>query len=398
MNLHDLEDRLHHLADQLEAPATTAARQAIGRRAGVLRRRRRKRNAVVGGGVLALALVAGVSSLARHEGPDAETSPAAQVGDYAAAPALTVDGWEVTYAVEMPPEDAGRVMLRDGSLQVFRRPDQLSGPAVYLVHQASADLQVVDPDAQPIDIGGTSGFVSQPGSNRVSLHWGSPLGDSVVQLHAWKVSLEEVLAFAEGLQPKDSDIAYPPSPDDQFGFVATVLPQGVEEHPIQPAPEEAPVRRFVTSEQGAAMVSIETANGGEAGFEWSLADGLAASAVLPEFEVEEVTVGGRPALLAFAPTTTTWYLVWRPTDGTTAMATLSSVDRSGVDVIIAGIREMAVEEWQSARQTYDEMPVESLDGFAPPPVDDPQAIAVLEAAKAQAQAEAEAPERAQPAG
>ncbi|MGH9110694.1 MAG: hypothetical protein ACRDZN_00070, partial [Acidimicrobiales bacterium] len=55
MSMPGLEDHLHDLADRVAAPATEAARQAIGHRAGVLRRRRQVRNAA-GAGVLALAL------------------------------------------------------------------------------------------------------------------------------------------------------------------------------------------------------------------------------------------------------------------------------------------------------------------------------------------------------
>ena len=57
-----LEDRLNRLADDLAAPATPDARQAIGRRAATLRRRRQVRNAV-GGGLLALLVLGGAMAL-----------------------------------------------------------------------------------------------------------------------------------------------------------------------------------------------------------------------------------------------------------------------------------------------------------------------------------------------
>ena len=70
-----LEDHLHRLADDLAAPATREARAAVRRRAGTLRRRRRARTAI-GGGVVAVALVAGVAVLQRDDPADVEMGPA----------------------------------------------------------------------------------------------------------------------------------------------------------------------------------------------------------------------------------------------------------------------------------------------------------------------------------
>jgi hypothetical protein len=95
MNPSPLDDRLHRLADQVTAPPTAAARQAITRKAGVLRRRRRVRNAV-GGGVLALAVVAGGLALMGEPADDVETDPSGPAGRGSMPlPALTVElaGW-----------------------------------------------------------------------------------------------------------------------------------------------------------------------------------------------------------------------------------------------------------------------------------------------------------------
>jgi hypothetical protein len=216
MNLSPLDDHLHRLADQLTAPPTPAAREAIVRRAGVLRRRRRVRNAV-GGGVLALAVVAGVLAVKGEQPDDVEMGPAGPAGRGSVSlPALTVDlaGWAIV-AVEdtnVPADVAGSEdRAWQGALQVFRRPGDLTGPSVVLHHQAASDPVVAEPGDLTVAVDDTEAYLRRAGEQSLALRWNADHGDAHAGVQAWGLSEDQLIDFADGLRPKDDDISFPPS-------------------------------------------------------------------------------------------------------------------------------------------------------------------------------------------
>src|SRR5262245_32316709 len=128
-----LEDRLNRLADRLEAPATPDARQAIGRRAAMLGRRRQVRN-VVGRGLLVLLVAAGALALRLGDPAYVEIDPAGPPSGSLPALMADVDGWQVVAAEDTaaPPDGGATSDPAWGSLQVFRRPGDLTGPSIFL--------------------------------------------------------------------------------------------------------------------------------------------------------------------------------------------------------------------------------------------------------------------------
>jgi hypothetical protein len=344
MNMSPLDDHLHHLADRVTAPATPEARQAISRRSGVLRRRRQVRNAV-GGGVLALALLAGGLALRGDDRPDVEMGPA-EPGS-GSLPALTVDldGWAIV-DVE---DTAFGVHLGDdpvweGSLQEFRRPGELTGPYVVLQHTVASDALMAEEGDQTVAIGDASGYLRQTGPSSITLRWGPQNSDAHAYLQAWGLSPDEVVEFAQGLEPNDDSIEHPQAPDEQFGFVATWLPDGIEEYPGEPVNADRPsVRRvFLERESGEpGIVRVDIRHGDEMAFEDSLDD-----LQVTDGTGERLSILDRPAVLVERPDNE-WLLLWRHTDDAVVVVSLLGVDRSTVDDVADGIREMPEEEWQA---------------------------------------------------
>jgi hypothetical protein len=346
MNMPGLEDHLHDLADRVAAPATDAARQTIGHRAGVLRRRRQVRNAA-GAGVLALALAVVAGGLVLRDDPaDVEMRPAEPGADDTpgaddAVPALTVDGWEVVPADEGPPDPAGgEGAATVGSFQVFRGTGGLLGPTVFLRHTPVSDTDGPLTEDERVDVGGTTAYLSSLGpDDNFLLRW-QPMGDSAVTLHSWNLSRDDVLAFANGLQPRDEDgtIQYPGS-DDQFGFDAPVSTTEMEELPVLATTVDPSSVRVVELTREEASVELEIGRGNERDFDAGLDDLLTTVG-----EATEVSVMERPGVLVHHPDSGTWTLTWRPTDDTVASMTASDVDESTVNEIVASIRAMSPEE------------------------------------------------------
>ncbi|HKA85034.1 MAG TPA: hypothetical protein VKD21_14275 [Acidimicrobiales bacterium] len=338
-----LADHLNRLADQLAAPPTADTRQAIGRRATRLRRRRRVRGAV-GGGLLALLVIAGARALQVDDPADVETDVAGPSGDTVPALTANLDGWRVSAAEDATatPDAAGDVAGPDPeSLQVFRRPGDLVGPSIFLHHRVASDAIAAAADAAVVDVRGSQGFLEQNGPDSFTLSWDPQLNDSQADLEARGITRDQVLAFASGVQGKDDNITYPPDPGDKLGFVPGPLPKGMEEDPVEPTSGDQGVVRRLTLERAPGAIEVTIDDGGELTFETCLG-GLLASGGAPE----EVSVMGHPAVLVEHPDHAGWSLVWRPTDGATATASLSNVDRSTVDEFIGGLEEISEGEWQ----------------------------------------------------
>ena len=346
MNLPSLDDDLRRLADQLTAPPTSEARQAIVRRAGVLRRRRRVRNAV-GGGLLALAVVAGAVAVTAGQSHDVEMDPGGPARTGAAPlPALTLDlaGWAIVSANDLSVSSDVAPAEEDpayqGSLQVFRHPGDLTGPSVALFHGPASDAVQAEPGDRTVAVGGAEGYLRQTGERSFTLRWTVVSGDSHATLQAWGLGEDQVLDFAAGLRVKDDDIMNPPGPDDEFGFVATRHPEDVEEVPMSPVNPKRPGLRLLDLEAGARTAHVVIDEGGEEAFEAKLADLLETAG-----EVDAMTVLKRPAVAVEHPDDGSWSLIWRQTDEALVVATLTGVDRATVADVAGGVREIPDDEW-----------------------------------------------------
>lgn len=346
MNPSPLDDRLHLLAEQVAAPPSPAAREAIARRAGVLRRRRRIRNAAAGG-LLAVAAVAGVVAVTVHRPDDVDIRPADPTDAGAAPPpALKVElaGWEIVGAEDIavpadvtPDDEPGR----DGALQVFRRPGDLAGPTVLVRHRPAGDAVVAEPGDRTVGIGDAEGHLRRTGEQSVTVRWSPDHGDTDATVQAWGLAEDQVVVFVRGLRSRDDDIASPPSEDDDFGFVASELPAGIEESPVVPVNARRPGLRRLELEAGARTAEVVIDEGGEPAFEAELADRLATAG-----DVEAMSVLHRPAVAIEHPDDGRWSLIWRHTDQAVVVATLSGVDRATVTDFAAGVREVSDHEWR----------------------------------------------------
>jgi hypothetical protein len=343
MNLPPLDDHLHRLADQLTAPPTPAAREAIVRRAGVLRRRRWVRN--VGGGMLALAVVAGALAV-NAEQPDVDTGPAGPAdGGTVSLPALTVDlaGWAIVTVedTDVPSDVAGSEdPTVHGALQVFRRPGDLVGPSVVLHHQPVSDPVVAEPGDLTVAVSDTEAYLRRTGEQSLTLRWNAGHG-AYARVQAFGLSEDQLIDFADGLRPKDDDISFPSSADDEFGFVASLLPAGIEEVPMNPVNEKRPGIRRLVLEAGERTAEVVTNEGGEEAFEAELANLLATAGA-----VEATSVLQHPAVAVEHPDDGQWSLIWRQTGQALVIVTLRGGDRSTVADLAAAIRVVPEDEWQ----------------------------------------------------
>jgi hypothetical protein len=329
-----LEDRLNRLADDVAAPATPDARQAIGRRTARLRRRRQVRNAV-GGGLVALLVLAGAVALQTKDPADVETD----IAGPRELPALTVDldGWQVTAAGDetSPPDTAA------GSLQVFRQPDNLAGPSIVLRHEEASDPVAQPSGAVPVTIGSAHGYLEPTGPESFTVSWNPEQTDSQAYLEARGLEQGEVLGFASGLRLKDPDINYPPPPGTEFGFLAGRPPKGLREIRMTPVGPGHNAVRSLVAERPGATIRITIDDRGEAAFETNLAELLATAET-----AEPVPVLGHPAVLVEHPDGGRWSLVWQQTDDATVVASLTGADRSTVDDFVGGLEEISGDEWR----------------------------------------------------
>jgi len=261
-------------------------------------------------------------------------------------PALTVDlaGWAIV-AVEdtsVPPDVAGSEdPALEATLQVFRRPGELAGPSVVLHHQAAVDPVVAEPGDLSVVVGDTEAYLRRTGEQSLTLSWNAEDGSSHARAQAWGLSEDQLVDFADGLRRKDDDISFPPSADDELGFVATSLPQGIEEVRMNPVDEERPGIRRLVLEAGERTADVVINEGGEKTFEVELADQLATAG-----EVDATSVLQHPAVAVEHPDDGQWSLIWRHTGQALVVVTLSGVDRSTVADFAGGIREVSEDDWR----------------------------------------------------
>jgi hypothetical protein len=295
----------------------------------------------VGAGIVVLAAVAGSIAVTRGATPEAKT----EMSNSPDLPAvvLDVDGWELTSAedttVPGPP-------IEGGSTQVFVRDGDPDGPRIELRHSAASDtFGPPAPGEEVREIGGQEARLTRPATDEVVVRWQPPIGDNLAEIDARGVSEEDVLAFAQALQPKyDGQIQYPAAPEIPFGFVAGSLPEGFAEVPAGDAEVEASNTvddaraRHWMAERGDATAELTIADANGATAAWR-------SELPPEAEVYDLTVLGRPATLVPRPAESGWELTWQPRDGAIARLVVSGVDVAAAGEVTDALREINDDEW-----------------------------------------------------
>ena len=361
MSTSSVEERLQRLVEDFTAPATTTAYRAIERRTRVLRRRRRVGVATAAGVVGVVVAVVAAVVLRDDPSPErtVEVDPVRPPVDETGMPALTLDldGWEVTAATEEldivrlgfdglppPPPDADP----DEAVQVFHPPDELM-PSVYVSHtpvRGTIGQQMFD---TPVTIRGVDGLGWED-FGEVALTWNPHGGNTTVWLRARGLDFDQVVDFANGLEPRDADIASPPGPDERFGFETTELPAGMIEDPLAAERPTSFDRRTVTLSNGTDFVRITVDDEGQRAF-YEYLTGVIADTW------STVTVVDRPATLFTR--TYGWIpgspvsieddgmaeLNWLHTTTAKVRVEISSHDEDQVEAIAGGLRQLSEAEW-----------------------------------------------------
>ena len=364
MNGTAIEERLHRLADGVEAPATTTALRAIERRTRVLRRRRHV-GVVAAVGVVGVVVAAavGVVTLQWGDPPGVEIDPQGRPSEDG-LPAFTLDlpGWgvvaasdehDVPYGIGAPPPADDST----DAVQMFRIPGDLLGPSIFLRHAPAAEnIGGMFPDQ--VTIRGVVGKAWADGDD-VTVTWNPHGGRTMAWLRARNLTLDQVVEFAEGLEPKDADIALPPGPGDRFGFEATVPVARMVEEPL--TPRRATVdRRYVALAKGRDLVEITVDDPGGRVFEEELG-GLIGGVW------SQVTVDGEPARMlvrghtvppsGYVEATLYWMV-----DETTRVTVVIRVAENDLDGVVAGLREISGDDWEPI---VDGAPSSTTSTFVP---------------------------------
>ena len=348
MSMSDLEERvpaaLRHAAAGVSAPPS-GARDRVRRRARVLRRRRRAGVAVAGAVVL-VASVGGAFVL-WEDGTEQVTagqqdSPGQGIEFQPPAggdelPAFVVDGLEPTRVHENQgplesAEDTGGY-----SFQVFRRSGDYAGPTVFV--QSGPSLGIPEPGEDGIEtvqVAGHEAGLSRYNPHVPALGWRLDDGN-VVYVRSWELSIDELLSFADGLDVRT----------DGTGFDATTLPRGLSEDSVEEAARTDYGTRELSYETPRSLVEIFVNLGGEADFEGYVQDRFDSADT-----VEQLVVFERPAVLVHYGDSERWSLQWRHTTTARVEVVVEGGDRSTVDDIVAGLREIDQADWQDLLDRY----------------------------------------------
>lgn len=168
------------------------------------------------------------------------------------------------------------------------------------------------------------------------LTWRPEGSDAYASAGAWGLTSEDLVAFVSGLAPRLGG----PS------FDATVLPDGIEEDPIEPPADPGQMwigYRVVdlapepeAADDGLGPVHVTVMRGDDADFGLTLAARAAAGGA-----IEQVTVLGRPAVLLGARGTADWWpLLWRQNAADRVEVRIAATDRTDVDRVIAALDEV----------------------------------------------------------
>jgi hypothetical protein len=200
--------------------------------------------------------------------------------------------------------------------------------------------------------------------DNVAMTWNPHGGQTTAWLQARNLGFDQVLEFANGLEPRDATISDPPASDDVFGFDPTVPVAGMVEDPIAPGGSPTVDRRIVTLSDGTTQVQITVDNTGESAFEGYLAGVLGGT-------WETVTVGDRPAALhtgstpaALPSANAAAELNWLETTTAKVQVLITTDDRAQIDTIIGGIRQLSEEEWDDLLANAP--PTTTTTAFLPP--------------------------------
>lgn len=353
MSAPSVEERLRRLAGELEAPATTTALDAIERRTQVLRRRRHVGVATL---VAVGAVVAVLAVVLLRAAPSSERTVELDpvqpdFGDGLPTIVVDLDGWELSAAgveedVALTPTPLPDADDPDTS-QVFRRPGEMTAPSILLQHFPVRGT-IGNMFDQPVTIRGVEGMAWVVDEDDVAVTWDPHGGNTTAWVQAKGLTLDQVVEFANGLEPRDADIASPPGPDDRFGFEATAPVAGLVEDPVAPGGGSTGERRTTAFTDGTDVVTITVDEAGERALESDIAGSLVGS-------WSTVTVLDRPAALHTGsiglatpvdPTPDGMVAVhWM--HGATARVTLSITtdDPDAIDAVLASLRQVPESEW-----------------------------------------------------
>ncbi|MGH9212917.1 MAG: hypothetical protein ACRD2C_19935 [Acidimicrobiales bacterium] len=343
MSVPDVDDRLpgslERAANDVVAIPSARVREQIRQRTRVLQRRRRARVAAVGVGLLVVGLGGGL--LLRDDGSN-EVTTASPPQDDDPFPAFTVDGLQPARASEdggpldVPEGDATGETIGAPSYQVFRRPDDYAGPTVYVMSGVGIGIpEPGTPGVETVDVGGYEAGLSLYNPDVPALGWRLPDG-RVVYIRSWALSTDELLGFAAGLQPREGG-----------GFDTTVLPQQVVEDLVEPSVFDSYRNRELQLEGPGSVVEIFVELGGERAFEQYVDDRFDSADA-----VEQLVVFGRPAVLIHYRDSERWSLQWRHTTTARVEVVVEGGDRTTVDDVIAGLREIDESAWQDLLRRY----------------------------------------------
>jgi hypothetical protein len=277
--------------------------------------------------VAAVVLAVGVVVVARdadHADPATDSAPGLPVS------APTGSRW---FVLDVPGATPGGVVreVRPATpagpvdLQAFRTDAGFDGPAVWVEHgvEAYGTGEQVTVKGRPAYLNdrGDTALLDWPGS-RDDRH------DDGFHLYASKLSHDDLIAFADGLEPRAGG-----------GWDATVLPQGLAEVAVeadaQPASEHAEWT-YVRDDGTGFQFLVDP--GGASALEQAVRDQVGDG----QGRLEAIAVDGRPGVVMDGGGAGT--VIWRPTDD--VVVTLrSDLDRDGVLAALQQVRAVGEATW-----------------------------------------------------
>jgi hypothetical protein len=257
--------------------------------------------AAVVAGVLAIGAVA----LVRDDNSGVTISPPTPREEGLAVHGPSGSRWFVLDLLDVTPtgadvQDRGGASVRgpNRSFQAFRTADGFAGPSVWVEGiPAGTDPGSGDqPSTTPTTIQGRDATVTElDGSVMVSRPGGADEGFSIV---AVGMSVDDVVAFAEGLRPRS----------DGQGWDATDLPGGLAEIPLDgETPSDARYAEWSYTDPLDGNYDLFVNPGGAPVFEDWVREHAAAGATMTP-----LTVDGRPGVIL--QTESELVAIWRPTD------------------------------------------------------------------------------------
>ena len=286
-----------------------------------------RRNLLVAAAALAV-VVLGIAALALRDG-DGIDSETAEAPDQP-APGTPVHGptGSAWFVLDLPDLSAPRTSRESAGtdtnhaeLQAFRTDAGFDGPTVWLEPGGGAQE---GEGVTEVTVNGETAFVDEDG-DVIRLVTPRDEGFYLVAAH---LTIEDVVAFAEGLEPRDGG-----------GWNATVLPRGLVEV-TEDDPPLPPADRSELSYTGSDRANYElfVDPGGQAEFEERARETVSSGG-----GVEALSVDGRPGLFV-DPGEGETIAVWRPTDDAVADFR-TSLDRDGLLAAMEALRPVGEADW-----------------------------------------------------